>query len=172
MALSDLGKYEDAIELYNIALKIDPNYEYSWLNKGLALEKLKQYKNAVASYDQVLNIDPKNQRALSYKARTLKSLNNYEMAVECYERIIELNKENKRNNRRYFTPNELLAIDIFSRKHEHEEEPSGFIRMAPYQIIIRPNSVGHSISVICDVCAEKIDDPAKFMKVLTDYNSW
>ena len=37
LALKNLGKYQEAIEWYDKALKIDPNDIYALNNKGLAL---------------------------------------------------------------------------------------------------------------------------------------
>ena len=43
LALNSLGKYQEAIEWYDRALKIDPNYVEASNNKDVALEKLGKY---------------------------------------------------------------------------------------------------------------------------------
>ncbi len=39
-ALSDVGKKEEAIECYNLAIKLNPNYAIAYNNKGRALSAL------------------------------------------------------------------------------------------------------------------------------------
>ena len=42
LASYQLGKYEEALEYYNKALEIDPNFEEAWFRKGKALGVLLQ----------------------------------------------------------------------------------------------------------------------------------
>ncbi len=37
IALKDLGKYEEAIQAYDKAIEIKPDYHLAWNNKGIAL---------------------------------------------------------------------------------------------------------------------------------------
>ncbi len=57
VVLSRLGKFTDAIEAYDQALKIDPNYSSAWNNKGVALSRMGKYSEAIKAYDQALMID-------------------------------------------------------------------------------------------------------------------
>jgi tetratricopeptide (TPR) repeat protein len=41
-----LGKHNEAIESYDRAVKIDPNYVLGWINKGNVLAKLGRQKDA------------------------------------------------------------------------------------------------------------------------------
>ena len=58
LALDKLGRYQEAVDSYEKALKIDPGYVKAWNNKGLALDKLGRYQEAVDSYERALSIDP------------------------------------------------------------------------------------------------------------------
>ena len=53
LALGNLGKYQEAIEWYDKALKIDPNYVDALNNKGIALNNLGKYQEAIEWYDKV-----------------------------------------------------------------------------------------------------------------------
>ncbi|CAD8215340.1 unnamed protein product [Paramecium octaurelia] len=62
-ALQSLNKYEEAIECYDKAIAINPNYDVAWNSKGkllyysgLALHKLEIYKDAIQCFDKALNI--------------------------------------------------------------------------------------------------------------------
>ncbi|HIQ39504.1 MAG TPA: tetratricopeptide repeat protein [Methanothermococcus okinawensis] len=46
IALSRLGRYEEAIECYDRALEIDPKNSLTWYNKGVALQRLGRYSEA------------------------------------------------------------------------------------------------------------------------------
>ena len=59
-ALHNLSKYQEAIEWYDKALKIDPNNILALNNKGLALSNLGKYQEAIEWYDKALKIDPNN----------------------------------------------------------------------------------------------------------------
>ncbi len=58
--LNKLGKYNDAIESYKKAIKINPRNEKTWNNIGSVFFKLKMYPDAVESYKKALKIDPSN----------------------------------------------------------------------------------------------------------------
>lgn len=58
VALSRLGKYAEAIEAYENALLLDPNYSCVWNNKGVVLSRLGKYQEAVEAYDHALLLEP------------------------------------------------------------------------------------------------------------------
>jgi tetratricopeptide (TPR) repeat protein len=72
--LDSLGQYEEAIEYYDTALAIDPNYVNALYNKGVALGNLGRYQDAIKYYDKVLALEPNNVGALNNKANAIVSL--------------------------------------------------------------------------------------------------
>ena len=75
-------------------------------------------------------------------------------------------------NLRFINSKEFRAIEEFAKRHEHEDKVGGSIRETPYLIIIVPNSVGYTVSVICDIYANEHKDINMFRKNVTDYDSW
>jgi tetratricopeptide (TPR) repeat protein len=95
-------KYDEAIESYEKALAIDPNYAPAWHNKGLVLHNLGKYDEAIKHYDRALAIDPNCAFALNNKGRALGNLGKYDEAIKYYDKASEIDpnygiaKNNKR----------------------------------------------------------------------------
>lgn len=56
VTLSRLGKYNEALEAYDQALRIDPDYPNAWNNKGVVLSRLGKYSEALEAFDRALQI--------------------------------------------------------------------------------------------------------------------
>lgn len=69
------GEIEDALELYDEILKVNPTHIHALNYKGLALASLGHYEEAIQWYDKVLNIDPNDKDAKYNKGIALLSLN-------------------------------------------------------------------------------------------------
>ncbi len=74
LVLYKLGRYQEAVNAYDEALTIDPDYVPSLLNKGSALHKLGRYQEAVNAYDEVLSRDPNRVTAWYNKGLALGEL--------------------------------------------------------------------------------------------------
>jgi tetratricopeptide (TPR) repeat protein len=72
VALKNLGKHNEAIECYDKAIKIDPNYALAWNNKDLALYNLGKYNESIECYDKAIKIDPNYALARNNKDLALK----------------------------------------------------------------------------------------------------
>ena len=88
--LSKLGKFEDAIECYDRAIEIDPNFFLAWGNKGLALFNLKRYEEAMECFDKNIEIKPRDFQGYENKGRALLNLKKNEEAIRCFDKAIEL----------------------------------------------------------------------------------
>jgi len=52
LALYNQGKYNDAIQAYEMAIEIDPKFAETWHNKGVALDELGRPDEAKAAHDK------------------------------------------------------------------------------------------------------------------------
>ena len=50
-SLAQLERLEEAIECYNVAIRLNPENSNAWLNKGNALAKLGQQEEAIECFD-------------------------------------------------------------------------------------------------------------------------
>jgi len=53
-----LGRYEEAIQCYDKALQIKPNFAGAWSNRGVTLDEIGQFEEAIKSYDKALATKP------------------------------------------------------------------------------------------------------------------
>jgi tetratricopeptide (TPR) repeat protein len=86
----DLGKFQEAITIYNRKLEEDPNNVVALNNKGLALDQLGEFNEALKSFEQAVTINPENSPALHNKSLALRKLGRMKEAIECYDRVLEV----------------------------------------------------------------------------------
>ncbi len=84
------GMYDQAIEHYDRALAIDPNYTDALNGKGVALASLGRYQEAIEYFDRVLAIDPERPTALNNKGVALLNLGRYQEAIEYFDRVLAI----------------------------------------------------------------------------------
>ena len=58
MLLKEQGKLEEAIEAYNKALSIKPDYADAYYNLGIALQDQSKLEEAIEAYKKALSIKP------------------------------------------------------------------------------------------------------------------
>ena len=78
----------DAIQFYERALEIDPQYAYAYNNKGLSLSRLGRYEEAIAELDKALEIDPNALKAYYNKGLALSHLERYEEAIAEFDKAL------------------------------------------------------------------------------------
>jgi tetratricopeptide (TPR) repeat protein len=70
-SLAALGRYEEAIQCYDRALKIDPQSYKTWNNKGSALSALGRRDEALDCFNRSLAIEPRFAMASRNMSREL-----------------------------------------------------------------------------------------------------
>lgn len=90
-ALFSLGRYEEAIQSYSHALKIEPGKYTLWDSKGIALSKLGRYEEAIESYDMALKLKNDDWETMYNRGVALYMLNRYEEAITAWNSVITIN---------------------------------------------------------------------------------
>jgi len=100
-AKAALGAYAAAIEDYDEALRIDPNFKAAYNNRGSAKYKLGAYAAAIEDYDEALRIDPKDQEAYNNRGTAKAALGAYAAAIEDYDEALRIDPKDQEayNNR-------------------------------------------------------------------------
>jgi tetratricopeptide (TPR) repeat protein len=116
--LSYLGRYEEAIDCYDRALKADQRDESAWQDKGRALNALGMYDQAIKCCERTIELNSKNAKAWNEKAYALSQLGAYEEAITCCEAAIEIDKNYKEawNNKGmalYHSSKYALAVEAY-----------------------------------------------------------
>ena len=88
------SKFDKAIEAYEKAIKIKPNYE-AYYNIGIAYASSNKFKEAIEAYEKAIEINPDNYETYNNMGGAYAGLSEFEKAVEAYEKAnkIEPNED-------------------------------------------------------------------------------
>ncbi len=84
-----MGLTEAAIQAFDEAIKIQPDFYPAWYLRGLALAENAQYQEALTSFDRVLKLEPKFLQVWAEKGKILAELGEYSKAVKSIEKGIK-----------------------------------------------------------------------------------
>ncbi len=66
LALHNLGRDEEAIPNYSMAIALNPNYAEAFLNRGNTYSRIEKYGLGIADYKKATELDPKQALAWGY----------------------------------------------------------------------------------------------------------
>ena len=93
-ALFTSGKYQDAIEAYSKAIKLDPKNAELYDFRADTYRELHNLNRAIKDYDKEIELDPKNKKAYKSRAYTYTDLGEYGKAIIDYNHMIDMGKNN------------------------------------------------------------------------------
>jgi len=96
IALTNIGKYQEALMCFDESIKIYPKNSGVWYNKGAVLNQLNKHQEAVLYYDKVIELTPKDPRAWNNKGFSLENLGRYNEAIQCYDEALKIDPEYSR----------------------------------------------------------------------------
>lgn len=82
-------KLEDAVQVFEQVLRLDPGNVDALLKLGYSKFHLDDYAGALRTYDQILDIDVANSEAWNLKSLVHYQQKNYAKALDCVEKSIE-----------------------------------------------------------------------------------
>lgn len=85
--------FDEALQHYDSALEIDPEFVPSLIGRGLVLRTNKKYKEALIALNKATKIDPKSTKAWNSKGLVLRNLNRYDEALEAFKTSIRIDPE-------------------------------------------------------------------------------
>ena len=85
------GEYFQAIEDYDKAIALDPEYAGTYYNKGNAKYKLGQYFEAIEDYDKAIALDPEEATAFNNRGIAKRKLGRTQAAKADFQKACQLN---------------------------------------------------------------------------------
>ena len=89
-SLTELGRAEEALEAYDRALELQPDYAWAWARKGRTLRLLERYDEALACFEQAITLSPSYGWAWNGKGIVLERQGRIEEALEAYRQAAML----------------------------------------------------------------------------------
>ena len=90
VVLAEKGRWNEALDLFNQALRFDSNLAGAWNNRGTCLFHLGRLGEACRSYEIALELDPRNALLHKNYGSVLLALGRYDEAVEAFEEALRL----------------------------------------------------------------------------------
>lgn len=87
----DKEEYLEAIEYYDEAIKIKPDYWQAIHDRGLAKARYGHYDGAMEDFNHTLKLNPKDASTLCNKGELLLVQKKYKDALFCFQSAIEIN---------------------------------------------------------------------------------
>ena len=89
-AYMGMKAYEQAINDYNSAIELKPEYAWAYGSRGLTYHLLKDYRRAIADFDHAIELKPEYAWAYGSRGRAYHLLKDYQRAIADFDRAIEL----------------------------------------------------------------------------------
>src|SRR6185436_6246199 len=94
LALSAVGRRDEAIQQYFSALRIDPLFLPAYSNLGLLYMNKKDFPNAIANFETVLRADPNHTTANLNLAKIYIQMGNRALARDHVSRVLSVSPAN------------------------------------------------------------------------------
>ena len=94
-------KYEEAVNYFEKAVEIDPNYVKAYFKIGWCEDTLKKYEEAIRDCDKAIELDLENDSAYSTRGYARASLGLFEKAFADIGKAMEINYYNEWNWYKY-----------------------------------------------------------------------
>jgi len=88
MALFKLGKYEEALEVVDKALVLNPESPIEWSNRGFVLSAMGRNEEALEAFDKALSLDPESPKIMTNKGVVYFRMGLLEKALKTFDKAL------------------------------------------------------------------------------------
>lgn len=92
-SLTELRRYDEALQAYDRALSLQPKNAYAWARKGRTLRLAEQYGQALECYDHSIGLYPGYASSWRGKGIVLEKIGRIEEALACYQQATTLSPD-------------------------------------------------------------------------------
>ena len=85
------GRYNEAIEEYDEAIRLNPQYAEAYLGRGIAYGNLGKHERAIEDYDGAICLNPQYADAYYNRGLAFYSLDQYVQAIHDLNEAVRLN---------------------------------------------------------------------------------
>ena len=112
VAYADKGEYDRAIQDYDQAIRLNPNYAFAYYHRGNAYANKGESDRAIQDYDQAIRLDPNSALFYTNRGAAYANKGEHDRAIQDYDQAIRLDPNYARayNNRG----------NAYSRKGEYD----------------------------------------------------
>jgi CHAT domain-containing protein/tetratricopeptide (TPR) repeat protein len=93
--LRGIGRYSEAIAIFDQILKVQPNSFLAWYWRGNSFSNLGEYKTAIGSYEQAIKIKPDYLLAWYEQGNAFYALGQYDAVVRSWRQALSLKGESE-----------------------------------------------------------------------------
>ncbi|CAD8124907.1 unnamed protein product [Paramecium sonneborni] len=93
ITLKEMKRREEALDNYNLAIKMNPKEPLFYYHKGLLLFETSHYNNALQQYEIALQLNPELYLCLIEKCRTLNKLKLKNQALKVFEKVSQMSHQ-------------------------------------------------------------------------------
>lgn len=90
LALHEMQRFEDALELYERAIALKADYADAHFNRGNVLLDLRRWQGSLDSYDRAIALRPRHAVAHANRGVVLKDLQRLDEAIDSFDRAIAI----------------------------------------------------------------------------------
>lgn len=81
----DAGYPKEAIDLFDLAIKKDPNFFEAHYNRGVVHFLMKNYQEAIKDFSRALSVEPKNPVVYASRGEVYQTINDSDKALRDYK---------------------------------------------------------------------------------------
>ncbi len=79
-----------SLEYFDRGVRVNPDFDKQWFNRGVVLYALKRHEDAIESYERAIRLDPAYVEALNNLGIVQQEIYRYKEAVETYDRLLAI----------------------------------------------------------------------------------